>query len=116
MRTFARRAGILVVMLALANQSAAQDDPSWTEPFEPFRIAGNLYFVGTRGVSSFLLVTPAGNILLDTGVNQAVPLVRANVETLGFRMSDIKIILASHAHFDHVGGHAQMQPLTGATV
>jgi metallo-beta-lactamase class B len=67
-------------------------------------------------VSSFLFVTTAGNILLDTGVEQAVPIVRANVEKLGFKITDIKIILASHAHFDHVGGHALMQQLTGATV
>jgi metallo-beta-lactamase class B len=103
-------------VLACSVRAAAQNDPSWTERFEPFRIADNLYFVGTRGVSSFLFVTPQGNILLDTGVEEAVPLVRASVEKLGFKISDIKIILASHAHFDHVGGHALMQQLTGATV
>jgi metallo-beta-lactamase class B len=95
---------------------AAQGDPSWTEPFEPFRIAGNLYYVGTRGLSSFLLVTPDGNILIDTGTEGAGPLVRANVEKLGFKVGDIKVILASHAHFDHVGGHAAMQQLTNAAV
>jgi metallo-beta-lactamase class B len=105
-----------VCVLACSVRTAAQNDPSWTEPFEPFRIADNLYFVGTRGVSSFLFVTPQGNILLDTGVEEAVPQVRANIEKLGFKISDIKIILASHAHFDHVGGHALMQQLTGATV
>ena len=111
-----RPALFVLCALALVRVASAQGDPSWTEPFEPFRVAGNLYYVGTRGVSSFLFVTPAGNILLDTGVDEAVPLVRANVEKLGFKISDIKIILASHAHFDHVGGHAQMQQLTGATV
>lgn len=116
MRKLARLTSPLLLALALANPSAAQNDASWTEPFEPFRVAGNLYYVGTRGVSSFLFVTPAGNILLDTGVEQAVPLVRANIEKLGFKISDVKIILASHAHFDHVGGHALMQQLTGATV
>ena len=79
-------------------------------------MAGNLFFVGTRGVSSFLLTTSAGHILLDTGMEQTVPQVRGNVENLGFALRDIKIILSSHAHFDHVEGHAEMQRLTGATV
>lgn len=116
MPELSRRALILVCALAVARLSAAQGDPTWTEPFDPFRVAGNLYYVGTRGVSSFLFVTPAGNILVDTGVEEAVPIVRANIEKLGFKISDIKIILASHAHFDHVGGHGLMQQLTGATV
>jgi metallo-beta-lactamase class B len=107
---------VLVLVLAFAARAGAQGNASWTQPFEPFRIAGNLYYVGTRGVSSFLFVTPAGNILVDTGLDEAVPTVRANVEKLGFKLADIKIILASHAHFDHVGGHASMQQLTGATV
>jgi metallo-beta-lactamase class B len=107
---------LTLAMSGVVAQVSAQGDASWTEPFAPFRIAGNLYYVGTRGVSSFLFVTPAGNILVDTGVDEAVPQVRANVEKLGFKISDIKIILASHAHFDHVGGHASMQQLTGATV
>lgn len=94
----------------------AQSDPSWTEPFQPFRVAGNLYFVGTRGVSAFLFTTSEGHILLDTGLEKGVPLIRRNIETLGFKLTDIKVILSSHAHFDHVEGHAEMQRLTGATV
>jgi metallo-beta-lactamase class B len=93
----------------------AQGSRSYTEPFEPFKIVGNLYFVGTRGVSSFLLTSPEGHILLDTGVEAAVPQVRANIEKLGFKITDVKILLSSHAHFDHVGGHAEMQRITGAT-
>ena len=89
---------------ALATVAGAQDDPSWTEPFAPFRVAGNLFFVGTRGISSYLLTTPDGHILIDTGLEQTVAQIRANVENLGFAPRDIKIILSSHAHYDHVGG------------
>ena len=105
-----------VLFAAFACAAAAQRDSSWTEPFASFRIAGNLYFVGTRGVSSFLLTTPEGHILIDTGLEQAMPQVARNVENLGFAVRDIKIILSSHAHFDHVEGHAEMQRRTGATV
>ena len=94
----------------------AQGDPSWTRPFEPFKIADNLYFVGTRGLSSYLLTTPEGHVLIDTGVEATVPMITANITKLGFKAADIKILLSSHAHFDHVGGHADMQRLTGATV
>jgi metallo-beta-lactamase class B len=107
-------AALLAVWLSGA--ARAQTDSSRTEPFEPFRIVGNVYFVGTRGVSAFLFTTPDGHILLDTGLEQGVPLVRANIEKLGFRIGDVKILLSSHAHFDHVAGHAEMQRLTGATV
>jgi len=116
MPRLSRLALLLAAALGLAGIVSAQNDPSWTAPFAPFRVAGNLYYVGTRGVSSFLFVTPAGNILLDTGVEEAVPLVVANIEKLGFKAGDIKILLASHAHFDHVGGHAAMQQRTSATV
>jgi metallo-beta-lactamase class B len=94
---------------------SAQGNSTYTQPWEPFKIVGNLYYVGTRGVSSYLLTSPEGHILIDTGVKEAVPQVRANVEKLGFKITDIKIILSSHAHFDHVGGHAEMQRISGAT-
>jgi metallo-beta-lactamase class B len=105
-----------LLFAAFACVATGQGNSTWTEPFAPFRVAGNIYFVGTRGVSSFLLTTSDGHILIDTGLAQAVPQVRANVEKLGFTLRDIRIILSSHAHFDHVEGHAEMQRLTGATV
>lgn len=104
-----------LLLILTSGHALSQGSSSYTQPFEPFKIVGNLYYVGTRGVSSFLLTTPAGHILIDTGVEEAVPQVRANVEKLGFKITDIKILLASHAHFDHVGGHAEMQRITGAT-
>src|SRR5690606_19741691 len=81
-----------------------------------FRILGNVYYVGARDLASYLIVTPEGHFLIDTGVSEMGSVIRDNVESLGFRMSDIRYILASHAHFDHIQGHAVMQRLTGAQV
>ncbi len=89
---------------------------SWRAPVPPRRLVGNLYYVGASGVSSFLIVTPAGHLLLDTGFDDTVPIIQAGVEQLGFRLADIKFILSSHAHIDHVGGHARMKKLTGAQI
>ena len=88
----------------------------FTVPFQPFHFAGNIYYVGTKELSSFLVVTPAGNILLDAGMEQTVPLIRTSIETLGFRFSDIKILINSHAHFDHAGGNRDVRDATGAQV
>jgi metallo-beta-lactamase class B len=85
-------------------------------PFEPRKIIGNIYYVGANLISSFLIVTPAGNILLDTGPIQMLPQVTANIEELGFRLQDVKMLLNSHAHDDHCGGLAEVKRRTGATV
>lgn len=85
-------------------------------PVPPRHLAGNLYYVGAAGVSAWLITTPAGHILLDTGFDDTVPIIQRGVEQLGFKLADIKFILSSHAHIDHVGGHARMQRLTGAQV
>ena len=106
---------LAITILAIAGTSA-QGDAGWRQPFDPLRIVGNIYYVGTRGLSSFLIVTPAGGIVIDSGERESVPFIRANVERLGFRLSDVKMLLAGHAHFDHVGGHAVLQRLTGAQV
>jgi len=103
------------VLLAVST-ARAQMPADWTQPAEPFRIADDLYYVGSSGISSFLLVGSEGNILIDTGLPANVPLVRASIEKLGFKLADVKILLSSHAHFDHVAGHAEMQKLTGARV
>jgi metallo-beta-lactamase class B len=86
----------------------------WNEPADPVRVAGNIYFVGTNQLAMFLIVTPVGNILIDSGFQDSVPLVQHSVRRLGFRFEDIKILLSSHAHSDHVGGHARVKELTGA--
>ena len=89
---------------------------NWSLPFEPRRIVGNIYYVGTNLISSFLIVTPEGQILLDTGHIQMLPQVEANIEKLGFKLKDVKILLNSHAHFDHCGGFAEFKRQTGATI
>jgi metallo-beta-lactamase class B len=89
---------------------------SWKAPVPPRTLVGNIHYVGAAGVSSFLVTTPAGHILLDTGFEDTVPLIQRGVEQLGFRLADIKLILGSHAHVDHTGGHALMKKLTGAAI
>ncbi len=86
------------------------------QPFKPFRIIGNIHYVGTNDLACYLITTPAGHILLDTGLEESPAIVRANIATLGFKLHDIKIILSGHAHYDHVGGHAEMKEATGAQV
>ena len=103
-----------VGLLLLATQLRAQDNPDWTTPIDPFRIVGNLYYVGSRDLASYLIVTPRGNILINPSLEASVPLIRSSVEKLGFRFTDIKILLISHAHFDHDGGGAEVKRLTGA--
>lgn len=89
---------------------------AWSAPVEPFRIVGNLYYVGAANIASYLFATPDGGILLDTGTREMAAGVRASIEKLGFALHDVKILLSGHAHFDHVQGHAEMQRATGAQV
>jgi metallo-beta-lactamase class B len=90
--------------------------PEMNQPIEPVHIIGNIYYVGTNGVSSFLIVTSAGHILIDSAFNQSVPLIRDSIATLGFRIEDVRVLLSTHAHFDHVAGHALIQQHSGARV
>jgi len=92
----------------------AAQEPAWTAPFPPFRIAGNLYYVGSADLASYLIVTPKGLILINSNLMSSPPLIRKSVEALGFRFSDIKILLISHAHFDHCAGSAEIIRETGA--
>ena len=107
---------LLVVCFAgvplTGNNAITQND--WTEPFPAFRIAGNLYYVGTKELASYLVATPAGHILINSTLEENVPLIRRSVESLGFRFTDIKILLISHAHWDHDAGSALVKELTGA--
>jgi metallo-beta-lactamase class B len=93
---------------------AAQTAKSWSEPFPPHHIAGNLYYVGTRGLASFLITTPQGHILINSSLEESVPMIQASIEKLGFHFSDVKILLVSHAHWDHVAGSALVKERTGA--
>jgi metallo-beta-lactamase class B len=100
----------------LTAEQRAQFHGPYSQPEEPFRLIGNIYYVGAKNIASYLVVTPQGSILIDTGTTEMTPVITANVEKLGFKMRDIKIMLSSHAHFDHIGGHAAMKKLTGARV
>ncbi|MBC8028454.1 MAG: subclass B3 metallo-beta-lactamase [Steroidobacteraceae bacterium] len=88
----------------------------WNEPIEPFRIFGDTYYVGTAGLASILIHSPQGAILLDGGLPQSAPLILASIEKLRFRERDVKILVNTHAHYDHAGGLAQLQHVTGAPV
>lgn len=88
----------------------------WNQAQAPFRIYGNTYYVGTRGLSAILVTGPKGHVLFDAALPQSAPQIRANIEALGFRVRDVKWILNSHAHFDHAGGIAAMQRASGARV
>jgi len=86
----------------------------WSKPYEPFRIANNLYYVGTYDLASYLIVTGRGNILINTGLADSYTIIKKNIEKLGFRYSDIKILLTTQAHFDHLGALAAIKKETGA--
>jgi metallo-beta-lactamase class B len=96
------------------NQTASDLLKSMNQPVAPFHIIGNIYYVGASDITSYLIVTPAGDILLDGGFEQTAPQIEANIKTLGFKLSDVKFILNSHAHLDHAGGIAELKRLTSA--
>src|SRR4051812_11917844 len=87
----------------------------WTEPFPPFRIAGNLYYVGSKGLASYLITTPKGHVLINSDLEANVPLLKDSVAKLGFKITDVKVLLISHAHWDHDAGSAAIKKLTGAS-
>jgi metallo-beta-lactamase class B len=104
----------LALVLLVAQPGGFEQPPSWTQPIEPFQIAGPLYYVGTADLTSFLFTTPQGHVLIDVPLEENAPLVLGNIRKLGFDPKDVKIQLASHAHFDHVGGVAAALEATGA--
>lgn len=89
---------------------------SWIEPTEPFRIVGSIYYVGTRGLGVYLITTPEGHILLDGGMPNSAKDIEASIRTLGFKPADIRLLLSTQAHVDHVGTTAHFKKLSGATV
>jgi metallo-beta-lactamase class B len=112
------RCSVLVLMMAFVLlgglRPAAGQANDWLEPYPPFRIAGNLYYVGSRGLASYLVTTPEGHILINSNLEASVPMLRASVEKLGFAFKEVKILLISHAHFDHNAGSATIKEQTGA--
>src|SRR5690349_9633302 len=112
------KAPVVLFACALLAAPALAVDPnapaSWTQPREPFHIYGNAWYVGTLGLSSVLLHSPEGSILIDGGMPLSAPLIAENIRKLGFKVEDIRIIVNSHAHYDHAGGIAELQRLSGA--
>ncbi len=104
----------LLAGLALPLSLAAAPNPAWMRPFPPFQIAGNLYYVGSEDLASYLIATPQGLILINSSFDDSVPLIQKSIETLGFHFRDIKILLISHAHGDHDAGSARILRMTGA--
>src|SRR5688572_1694762 len=94
----------------------AQFSGAYSQPVEPFRIVGNIYYVGARNIAAYLIATPQGHILIDTGMTEMHAGIAGGIEQLGYAVSDVRILLSSHAHFDHIEGHALMQRRTGAQV
>jgi metallo-beta-lactamase class B len=99
---------------AQAELPFAKDRIEWNKPQAPFHVIGNIYYVGMAGVSDFLIVTPKGDILTDGGLPESAPFIEKNIQALGFKLADVKILLNSHAHFDHSGGLAKLKADSGA--
>jgi metallo-beta-lactamase class B len=105
---------LLLICPVVAKAQLTPEWQSWNNPVQPVRIIGNIYYVGASDVSSFLITTPKGHILIDGGFDETVPLIQAGMKQLGFKIEDVKILLNSHAHADHAGGLATLKQLTGA--
>ena len=115
----AKRAERLPAPIATAGPAyarACEGKDGWDDPAPPVRIHGNSYFVGTCGISAILITDRDGHVLIDSGTEAGAELIAANIRRLGFKLSDVRWLLHSHEHHDHVGGHARMQQLTGAQV
>jgi metallo-beta-lactamase class B len=97
-------------------EPSSASHPEWSKPYRPFRIAGNLYYVGTYDLGCYLITTNKGHILINTGLSASTAQIRANIENLGFRFSDIRLLLTTQGHFDHLGAIAEIKKLTGAKV
>lgn len=101
---------------APASSPWAASNPDWVEAIDPIRVFGDVYFVGTRGLSSFLITTPEGHFLIDGGLPENAAIIAENISALGFKIEDVKYLLNSHAHFDHSGGLAALKKMSGAVM
>ncbi|RYZ26319.1 MAG: subclass B3 metallo-beta-lactamase [Chitinophagaceae bacterium] len=114
--------GLLFLLLSYrltaqaVQEPSSADHPEWSKPYPPFRIAGNLYYVGTYDLGCYLITTSKGNILINTGLASSAEQIKTNIESLGFRFSDTKLLLTTQAHFDHLGAMAAIKKMTGAKV
>jgi metallo-beta-lactamase class B len=106
----------VLVTASAQTKQAKQGKTDWNAPFPAHKVIGNVYFVGSAELASFLITTPQGHILINSDFEATVPVIRASVEKLGFKFTDIKILLGSHAHGDHMEGDAMVKELSGARV
>jgi len=104
----------LLLTLLFVGSAFSQDNPEWTTPHTPFRIVGNVFYVGSKDLASYLITTPQGHILINSNLTTSVPQIQKSVEALGFHFKDVKILLISHGHWDHAAGSADLVRLTGA--
>ena len=104
----------VLLLAARTAPVAGAIDPDWTTPVKPFRIVGNLYYVGSRDLAAYLIATPEGHVLINSNLETSVPQIRSSVEVLGYHFKDVKILLISHAHWDHDAGSAEVKQQTGA--
>ncbi len=113
---------LLICLLGVTSITLAQKvaeppttaHPEWSRPYPPFKIAVNLYYVGTYDLACYLIVTPKGNILINTGLASSAPVIKASIEKLGFKVADTRILLTTQAHYDHMGAMAAIKKMTGA--
>ncbi len=103
-----------LLLTSSVHSAPAASTNNWTTPFPAFRVIGNVYYVGSAGLASYLITTPQGHILVNSSLPASVPLIRKSIEQLGFKFADVKILLISHAHFDHDGGSALVKAQTHA--
>jgi len=103
-------------LAAMLAQGAVQSPEEWRRPFAAHRVIGNVYYVGTYDLACFLIVTPQGNILINTGLEDSPPLIRKSITDLGFKLEDVRWLMTTQAHYDHVAAMAEMKRLTGARV
>ena len=110
---------LLVCAGSIANAQKINEpsgNAEWSQPYPPFRIVGNVYYVGTYDLACYLVTTSGGHILINTGLAASADLIRKNIETLGFKISDLKILTTNQAHYDHVGALAALQKMSGAKI
>ncbi len=108
--------GLAAVLLSMAGTASGQGNADWIRPFPPFKLIGNIYWVGSYDLSTYLITTPQGHILINTGIGDTAEKIKASVEQLGFKMSDVKILTATHGHWDHAAGMADLKKMTGAAL
>jgi metallo-beta-lactamase class B len=108
--------GLFLVAAATAGSARQIDTSTWNLPFEPFRVAGPIHYVGTSELAAYLIRTPQGHILVDGGLPESAPLIERSIRQLGLRVEDVEILLTTQAHFDHVGSLAALQKASGAKV